>query len=84
LYLRQRRPQDAIAVLQPALRGSIEAQNLYVNRIELHELLARAWDAAGRSDSAAAHYRVVARAWEAGDPAFRARSDAARARVGAS
>lgn len=84
VYMRQRRPQDAIAVLQPALRGSIEAQNLYVNRIELHELLARAWDAAGRPDSAAAHYRVVARAWAAGDPAFRARSETARARAGRS
>ena len=77
-YLRQRRPHDAIAVLQPALRGSIEAQNLFVNRIELHALLAEAWDRAGGSDSAAAHYRVVARTWAAGDPPFRARADSAR------
>jgi tetratricopeptide (TPR) repeat protein len=83
-YLRQSRPRDAIAVLQPALRGSIEAQNLFVNRTELHELLARAWQVAGRPDSAVAHYRVVARAWAAGDPAFRARADSARAHAGRS
>ena len=81
-YLRMRRPLDAIAVLQPALRGSIEAQNLYVNRIEIHDRLAQAWQRAGRADSAAAHYRVVARAWAAGDPAFRVRADSARARAG--
>ena len=81
IYLRQRRPREAIAVLQPTLRGSIEAENLYVNRVELHELLARAWDAAGVRDSAAAHYRVVARAWSAGDPPFRARADSARVRA---
>jgi DNA-binding SARP family transcriptional activator/tetratricopeptide (TPR) repeat protein len=81
-YLRMRRPLDAIAVLQPALRGSIEAQNLFVNRIEIHDRLAQAWQRAGRADSAAAHYRVVARAWAAGDPAFRVRADSARVRAG--
>ncbi|HEU4764374.1 MAG TPA: hypothetical protein VFT93_01845 [Candidatus Eisenbacteria bacterium] len=77
-YLRERRPRDAIAVLQPALRGSIEAQNLFVNRIELHALLAEAWNRAGGSDSAAAHYRVVARTWAGGDPPFRTRADSTR------
>ncbi|HSQ29771.1 MAG TPA: hypothetical protein VLN49_07975 [Gemmatimonadaceae bacterium] len=46
----------AIAVLQPALRGPLDASNLYVTCTELHELLAQAWDAAGARDSAAAHY----------------------------
>jgi DNA-binding SARP family transcriptional activator/Flp pilus assembly protein TadD len=81
IYLRQGRPREAVAVLQPALRGSIEAHNLYVNRTELQDLLARAWDAAGVRDSAVAHYQVVARAWSAGDPPFRARADSARVRA---
>jgi len=81
VYLRDQRPRDAIAVLQPALRGSLEAQNLYVNRMELHDLLAHAWDAAGVRDSAAAHYDVVARAWAGGDAPFKARADTARVRA---
>jgi len=81
LLLRNSRPREAVAVLQPALRGSIDGSNIYLNRTELHELLAQAWDAAGTKDSAAAHYAVVARAWSAGDPPFRARADSARRRL---
>jgi tetratricopeptide (TPR) repeat protein len=80
VYLRQHRPNDAIAVLQPVLRGALDASNLYLNRIELQELLAQAWDSAGARDSAAAHYVVVAHAWAAGDPPFKARADRARRR----
>jgi hypothetical protein len=69
-------------VLQSALRGPLEASNLYVTRTELHELLARAWEASGRPDSAAAHYRAVVAAWRQADPEFRARREAARARLG--
>ena len=82
-FMRQRRPRDAIAILSPALRGPIEAQNLYVSRIELHELLAQAWDSAGQRDSAIAHYNTVARAWSAGDPPFKARGDRCRDRAAA-
>ncbi|AHG91848.1 transcriptional activator domain-containing protein [Gemmatirosa kalamazoonensis] len=81
LYLGKRRPRDAVAILQPALRGSLEASNLYVNRTELHELLARAWDAAAARDSAAAHYLVVVRAWAAPDPVLAPRAAYARARL---
>ena len=81
LLLRQHRPREAIAVLQPAFRGSLDAANLYTTRPQLHELLGRAWEAASVNDSAAAHYAVVARAWSAGDPPFRARADSARARL---
>jgi DNA-binding SARP family transcriptional activator/TolB-like protein len=80
VYLRDKRPNDAIAVLQPVLRGALDASNLYLNRIELQERLAEAWDAAGGRDSAAAHYEVVARAWGSGDPPFKARADRARRR----
>lgn len=59
----------------------LDASNLYVNRVEVHELLARAWDDAGVRDSAAAHYAVVAKAWANADSAFAARRDVARSRA---
>jgi hypothetical protein len=78
------RPRDAVSVLQPALRGSIEASNMYVTRTEIHELLAQAWDSLGRRsperDSARVHYGAVARAWRRPDPAFAARVEHARER----
>ena len=83
VYLHAHRPRDAVAVLQPALRGGIDASNLYVNRTELHELLAQAWDAAGGRDSAAAHYAYVAKVWANADPALQPRVAAARARLAA-
>jgi len=82
-YMRLHQPSEAIVYLSPSLRGAIEAQNLYVSRIELHELLAQAWDSAGQRDSAAAHYNIVARAWSAADPAFKARADRCRERASA-
>jgi hypothetical protein len=72
---------ESVPVLQAALRAGVEASALYVSRTELHELLARSWEAAGRSDSAAAHFRIAARVWSAGDPPYRARSAAAAARA---
>lgn len=68
--LRLGRPQEAVATLQSSLRGEVDASNLYITRTELHELLARAFDAAGQSDSASAHYRAVAKAWKRADPEF--------------
>ena len=68
-------------VLQAALRAGVEASALDVSRTELHELLARSWEAAGRSDSATAHFGITARVWSAGDPPYRTRSAAAAARV---
>jgi len=83
VYLRDRRPREAIAVLQPALRGTLEASNLYLNRTEIHELLAQAWDAAGVRDSAAAHYAWVAKAWSSADPSLTPRVQTARTRLAA-
>jgi len=83
VFLRNNRPRDAIAVLQPAFRGPLDASNLYLNRTELHELLADAWTAAHRPDSAAAHYSIVARVWASGDPAFKLRADSARRKLAA-
>ena len=81
IHLRNRRPREAVAVLQPALRGSLQASNLYVSRTELHELLAQAWDAAGVRDSAAAHYAWVATVWAAPDSVLAPRAQAARTRL---
>ena len=75
------RPSEAVAILRPALHGSLDASNLYVTRTELHELLGRAFEAAGRPDSAAAHFRIVVDSWSAGDPPFRVRADSARLRL---
>ena len=71
--LRLHQPREAIAALQPAFRGSLEAANLYVSRTELHELLAQAFDAAGERDSAKVHWGAVASAWQTADPQFRQR-----------
>ena len=75
------RPQDAIAPLQSALRGPIEASALYVTRTELHELLAKSFDLTNQRDSARVYYQEVAAAWASGDPPFRARAEAARKRL---
>lgn len=77
----ERRFREAIAVLQPALRGSLEASNLYVSRTALNELLAQAWDSAGGRDSAVAHYAFVARSWQGGDAPFVQVARDARARM---
>ena len=81
--MRLGRPADAIAVVQPALRGSLEASNLYVSRTELHELLAQAWEAASGPDSAVAHYRVVADSWKGADPMLQPRRSRAEERLAA-
>jgi DNA-binding SARP family transcriptional activator/predicted Zn-dependent protease/TolB-like protein len=75
------RPLEAVAALQPAMRGSLEASNLYVTLTDLHEQLGRAWEAAGNADSAVAHYEYVARAWQHGDPPFAQRAAEARAKA---
>jgi tetratricopeptide (TPR) repeat protein len=81
--MRLGRPAEAIAAVQPALRGSLEASNLYVSRTELHELLAQAWDAANGRDSAVAHYRVVAESWKGADPVLQPRRARAEERLSA-
>jgi DNA-binding SARP family transcriptional activator len=83
LMLARGRPRDAIGILQAALRGRIEGANMYVSRTELHELLARVWDAAGGRDSAATRYRAVTSGWAQADPRFAERVQAARMRLAA-
>jgi DNA-binding SARP family transcriptional activator/tetratricopeptide (TPR) repeat protein len=73
------RPQEAIPVLRGPLRGGFEGSGLYLSQTETHELLARAFDAAGQRDSAAAHYTLVERAWRGADPFLRPRYEAVKA-----
>jgi tetratricopeptide (TPR) repeat protein len=72
------RAAEAIPPLRSALRGGWDGSNLYVTRTELHELLAQAFAAGGRPDSAAAHYAAVERAWRRADPELAGRYEAAR------
>jgi predicted Zn-dependent protease len=76
------RPEDAIRVLRPALRGGVDGSNTYVTHTELHEALAQAFDQAGQRDSAVAHYRLVEAAWRHADPEFAERYHRARANAG--
>ena len=72
------RPREGISLVQAALHGGIEGSGLYITRTELHELLARLFDATREADSAAAHYAIVEAAWRTADPSFRSRYEAAR------
>ena len=74
------RPAEALPLLRAALHGGLEASNLYVTHTELHEEMARAFEAAGRRDSAAAEYRWVAAAWRDADQPFRERGRTAAAK----
>jgi len=76
------RNREAIAILQPALRGGVDGSNSYVSRTELHEALAQAFEVVGQADSATAHYRAVERAWRRADPEFRERYLRAKAKAG--
>ena len=76
-----KRYAEAIAVLQPALRGGVDGSNSYLTHTELHEALAETFYAAGQRDSAAVHYAAVERAWRKADPQFAQRYATARARA---
>jgi DNA-binding SARP family transcriptional activator/tetratricopeptide (TPR) repeat protein len=77
------RPLEAVAALQPPLRGGIDGSNTYLTLTEIHEALAQAFDQAGMADSATAHWRAVASAWRSADPPFQARLARAKLRAGA-
>lgn len=75
------RPAEAAQALEPALRGPLDASNLYITRTELHALLGDALEAAGAPDRAAVHFRRVVAAWSHADPEFHARREAIRDRL---
>jgi tetratricopeptide (TPR) repeat protein len=80
--LEDRRPAEAVPVLEAALRGPVGASGYYVTRTELHELLARALEEAGRVEEAVPHHRWVEGAWRRGEGEFRLRAEAASRRIG--
>jgi serine/threonine protein kinase/tetratricopeptide (TPR) repeat protein len=82
LYLRDGRPLEAVTVLEGALRNEIDGSATYLSRGETHERLALAWEAAGRADRAAPHWRTLARMWEGADPELAPRLERARRRLG--
>ncbi|HUF50170.1 MAG TPA: BTAD domain-containing putative transcriptional regulator [Longimicrobiales bacterium] len=61
------RAAEAVGVLRSAHWGPIGASGQYINRTELEWLLARAYEATGQTDSAAAHYKWVLHAWSRPD-----------------
>lgn len=72
--------REAIAVLQPALRGGVDGSNTYITHTELHETLAQAFAAAGLRDSSRVHYGAVERAWRRADSRFAERYEVAKAK----
>ena len=75
------RPVEAIPIIRAPLHGGLDGPNLYLTRTETHEVLAKAFEAAGRGDSALVHFRIVANAWKHADPILRPRYEYARSRV---
>ena len=59
LHLKLGQPRAAIALLEPALRGSLEASNLYVSRMVIHRLLSQAYSRVGNADRASHHRRMA-------------------------
>lgn len=77
------RPAEAVAVLEPALRGALDGGNYYLNRTEIHALLGRAYEAGGQPARAVPHYQRAVDAWSKADPEWRLRRDSVRARLNA-
>ncbi|HKV44593.1 MAG TPA: hypothetical protein VJT32_07970, partial [bacterium] len=77
------RAREAATVATAGLAEAIDGSAYYATRTELHELAARAFDLAGQTDSAAAQYAIVVRAWSQSDPMFAPRLNAARERLAA-
>jgi DNA-binding SARP family transcriptional activator/tetratricopeptide (TPR) repeat protein len=75
--MRLGRYADAVAVLEPALRGSLEAANLYATHPEIRLLLAEAYAGAGHRDRANAELEWVRRAYQRADASVRPQLDAA-------
>jgi DNA-binding SARP family transcriptional activator len=62
VLLAQRRPREAVAILDAALHGGLEGSCYYVTRTDLQELMARAFAMAGEPDSARVYRTRVAKA----------------------
>jgi tetratricopeptide (TPR) repeat protein len=75
-----RRYVEAVAILQPVLRGTVDGGATSATHTEVRELLARAYEGAGMRDSAALQYAIVERNWRRADPEFAERYREARAK----
>ncbi len=75
------RHRNAIRIHREVLGGTSVGEGNYATRTEVHDLLARGFEAAGQQDSAAVHYRKVAEAWKKGDVPYRARAADARRKL---
>ena len=75
------RPIEAANVMRSVLHGGLEGSGLYLTRTVVHETMARAFEQAGRRDSATVHFRAVEKAWRGADPILKARYEYARARA---
>ncbi len=75
------RPGEAVTVLRPLFHGYRAAGGLYTTRTEIHEAMARAWEAAGNADSARVHWARVADGWKDADPILAPRVAIARERA---
>jgi DNA-binding SARP family transcriptional activator len=73
VLLRLNHPAEAVPIVRAALHGDIDGSSMYVTRTDLHEVLAQAFDRMGNRDSAAVHYRAVAKAWVRADSRYQAR-----------
>ena len=76
-----RKPAEAASIMRSVLHGGLEGSGLYLTRTVAHETMARAFEQAGRRDSALVHFRIVERAWRRADPVLKSRYDYARARA---
>lgn len=75
----------AVPVVRPPALNSptLESGSLYVTWTDLHEQIARAFDDLRMTDSAATHYRYVAKALERSDDGAKPRYEAASRRLAA-
>jgi tetratricopeptide (TPR) repeat protein len=73
------RAEQAVTVLEAALRGSLEASGLYLTRPGLHLELAGALELAGRQERALEHLQWALKAWERADPMLDERKRKAQA-----
>jgi len=80
--IRLGRYAEATAVLSAALRGSLEAANLYATHSEIRLLLAEAYARAGQRDRATDELERVQRAWANADPLVQRRLQAVATLVG--
>ena len=59
IHLKRKEAKEAVALLEPALRGSLEGSNLYATRTTIHGLLAQAYLELGNGDKAAEHRKLA-------------------------